>query len=372
MSKCESILHMMPRLLNPRKAKKARVSYAFRLSGEDGGEFTLSVVDGECSFGQGIDPAATTLIECEDRVWIAIAEQRLKPWQALIRKQLKISGSKLAMVRFGGLFSGDPVADEVPSHLFKETVNERDYRSGRTSPAKKVMVLQASPRKKSGATEIMLNELIAGLAGAGAAVDVEYLAEADIKNCTGCYSCWKHTEGICVIKDDMAGILSKLLNCDLLVLATPLYSDVVPGKLKAFFDRSIPLLHPYIYNKSGRSRHPSRHAKLPNIAVISVCGFHEVSNFDCLIHWIEAVAENGHMPVVATLLRPHAHTLFSEVRFKAIDQVLDATRQAGKELGETGRVSKTIERAVAVPIISRAQFLAAGKSWWEIPDADVN
>jgi putative sterol carrier protein/FMN-dependent NADH-azoreductase len=366
MTKTEKILVTMTNLLNPVKARRANVTYAFRFSGAEGGEFTLSVADGDCTLVHGIVRDATTLVECSDQIWISIAEKRLAPWQALLRKEITVTGSRLAMMRFGGLFSGDPKAADVPDFLFKETSNERDFKRGVKRKTEKVLVIQASPRNRAGATEIMLKELVAGLEGAGASVDSVYLAEADIKNCTGCYTCWKHTDGVCVHQDAMSVLLPRIPEYDLLVLATPLYTDSIPGKLKSFHDRCIPLFHPYIFNKAGRCRHPSRYAKLPNTVLLSVCGFYEVENFDNLVRWLEDEAENSHMPLVGALLRPHAHILFGDLRFAAIDRVLEAARQAGRELAETGRVSGKTQAAVSKPLVPRPIFMAAGKNWWNI------
>jgi multimeric flavodoxin WrbA/putative sterol carrier protein len=366
MTKTESILSFMTSFLNPQKSKGVNLTYSFRFSGEEGGEFSLSVMNGVCSFSHGIQPDATTLIECEAKIWISIAEGRTKPWQAMLRKEMKIHGSKLAMMRFGSLFSGDPVADSVPANLYKETSNERDFKRGITSKAEKVLVIQASPRGKEGATEILLRELIGGLEESGSVVDVEYLATTEIKPCTGCYTCWSITDGVCIHKDNMSTLMPRIPSYDLLVLAAPLYCDSVPGKLKSFSDRLIPLSHPFIFNKNGRCRHPSRHAKLPNAVLLSVCGFYELENFNSLVKLLQDNTGNSHMPLVATLLRPHSHVLLGDMKFKSIDRVLAATRKAGRELAETGRVSRKTQREVSKPLTTRALFLAVAKNWWEI------
>src|ERR1039457_229808 len=223
MTETHRMIKFMTNLLNPAKAQNANVVYSFKFSGEEGGEFSLSVIMGICEFSLGIRADATTLIECDANTWIAIAEGRTKPWQAMFRKEMKITGSMLAMIRFGSLFGGDSVADSVPDHLYKETVNERDFKRGLKSKAEKVLVIQASPRAKQGVTEIMLKELVSGLEECGSAVDVEYTATTEIKPCTGCYSCWKETDGSCVHKDGMSKLLTRIPSYDLMVLATPLY-----------------------------------------------------------------------------------------------------------------------------------------------------
>lgn len=366
MTETERILSFMPVLLNPRKAKGKQISFAFRFSGPEGGEFTLAIDGAHCDLLQGVGSNPTTLIECRDTTWIAIAEKRLHPFRAMLNQELRVSGSKLAMLRFGGLFSGDPIADEVPAGLYAETENEAEVKAGVKKRVGRVLLIQASPRKKVGATETLAGELVAGLEESGAWVDTIYLSDKDIRQCTGCYTCWHKTEGVCVFNDDMAAILPTIPQYDLLVLATPLYTDAVPGKLKTFFDRCIPLAHPYIFNKSGRCRHPSRFPRLPNMALLSVCGFYETSNFDGLVRWCHDMAENGHMPLVAAMLRPHAHSLLGKTRFAALDSILAATRQAGRELATTGAVCQKTLAAISQPVVPRPIFMAAGKKWWEL------
>ena len=163
----------------------------------------------------------------------------------------------------------------------------------------------------------------------------------------------------------MAQLLTDLPGYDLLVLAMPLYVDSVPGILKNFFDRSIPLNHPYIFNKQGRCRHPSRHQRLPNMVLLSGCGFFEEENFDPLLSQIEATSHNMHMPLLATLLRPHCMIMSGETPLPGIDRVTVALAAAGGELFRTGRVSRGLRKAIARPLVKRSHYLAAVKEWWQ-------
>ena len=43
----------------------------------------------------------------------------------------------------------------------------------------------------------------------------------DIKYCVGCLSCQK--TGICVLKDDVADIMAKVKDAEVIVYATPIY-----------------------------------------------------------------------------------------------------------------------------------------------------
>ena len=63
-----------------------------------------------------------------------------------------------------------------------------------------------------------------------------YLSSLDIQYCTGCLRC--EDEGICPIIDDNETVKTEMLSADVIVLATPVYFDNVPGKVKSLIDRS--------------------------------------------------------------------------------------------------------------------------------------
>jgi multimeric flavodoxin WrbA len=362
------LLRFMPRMLNRRVAKDLVATFAFRLGGEEGGEYTLRVEHGECFFEEGITDAPTVLVEAPARVWLDLAAGVLGGWQAA-RAGLKVRGNRFLMLRFNRLFSGDPDGTEVPAGLYGETENERERRMGIWRQPRRVLAIQASPRGRGGATEKVFAPLISGIQATGAAVAMLYLAEQDIRPCSGCFACWKVTDGRCVIEDDMADVLARVPDYDLLVIALPLYVDGVPGILKNFLDRSIPLVHPYIFSRDGRCRHPSRYPRMPNLALAAVCGFYETENFAPLLTHFESVARNTHMPLVTALLRPHAMLMVEDVPVGPVARVEQALHAAGIELVTRGTVSRKLTKAVAQPLTSRGRFLAGVKHWWREGEA---
>lgn len=52
-----------------------------------------------------------------------------------------------------------------------------------------------------------------------------------------CYAC--REQGVCAIKDDMADIMQKMIDCDVMVLASPVYFYSIDAQLKAVIDRSV-------------------------------------------------------------------------------------------------------------------------------------
>jgi putative sterol carrier protein len=358
------LLRLLPRMLNRRVAKNLTATFAFRLHGEEGGEYTLRIEQGECFFEEGVCDSPSVTLEAPAQVWLDLAAGVLGSWQA-VRAGLKVRGNRFLMLRFNRLFSGDPDGTNIPVGLYGETENERQHRRGIWLQPRRVLAIQASPRGRGGATEKVFAPLIAGIESAGTAVDTLYLAERDIRPCAGCFACWKVTDGRCVIEDDMAGVLGGMPTYDLVVMALPLYVDGVPGILKNFLDRLIPLVHPYIFSRNGRCRHPARHPRMPNLALVSVCGYYETENFDPLLTYFEAVARNNHTPLVAALLRPHAMLMTEDVPVGPIVRVERALHAAGMELVKKGKVSRKLRKAVSQPLTSRGRVRAGVKKWWQ-------
>lgn len=102
--------------------------------------------------------------------------------------------------------------------------------------SKKVLILSGSPRK-NGNSDLLCDEFMKGAIEAGHQVEKIRVAEKNIGYCRACYGC-KDT-GVCVIKDDMAEVLQKMINCDVLVLASPVYFYSIDAQLKAVIDRSV-------------------------------------------------------------------------------------------------------------------------------------
>lgn len=101
---------------------------------------------------------------------------------------------------------------------------------------KRVLILSGSPRK-GGNSDILCDEFMRGAKESGNEVEKIRVAEKQIGYCRGCYACQK--TGICAVKDDMAKILQKMIDADVLVLASPVYFYSIDAQLKALIDRTV-------------------------------------------------------------------------------------------------------------------------------------
>lgn len=102
---------------------------------------------------------------------------------------------------------------------------------------KHALILLASPRIE-GNSDILCHQFMQGAEEAGKSCELIRLYDRKIGFCRACYACFR--TGKCVLQDDMAEILEKIQNADVLVIATPTYFLTMNGMLKTAIDRFLP------------------------------------------------------------------------------------------------------------------------------------
>jgi multimeric flavodoxin WrbA len=238
----------------------------------------------------------------------------------------------------------------------------------------KVLAINGSPHKGKGNTELVVGPFLEGLRDAGAEVELLYTKDLDIHPCLGCFGCWIKTPGKCVQEDDMAALLSRLREADVWVLATPLYNDGVSGPLKNLMDRTMPLLRLPVEVRSGRSRHLVEEAvKGGKVALVSNCGLWEMRNFEPLVAQVKGVCRQVDREFVGAVLRPHGQTMRDLLRQgEPLDDVLEAAKAAGFQLGTEGRLSKETLDIVGRELVSLDEYVEAMNAKAERIVARVN
>lgn len=104
--------------------------------------------------------------------------------------------------------------------------------------SKKVVVISTSIRANSN-SEDLAKSFADGATFAGNEVDFITLKDKQISFCKGCLVCQK--TGKCVIKDDVAKIMDKVIDSDIVVWATPIYYYEMSGQMKVLIDRLNPM-----------------------------------------------------------------------------------------------------------------------------------
>jgi len=228
-----------------------------------------------------------------------------------------------------------------------------------------VLAINSSLRKGGESrTEMMMNHLVEGMREAGAEVEVVHLREKKIRYCIGCYTCMTKTPGKCVHKDDMTNeLFPKWLESDLVVYATPLFHHTVNAPMKAFIERTFPICEPFLeQDESGRWVHPLRH-KGPAAVVLSVCGFLEASAFEALSHYVNFLFHDEKL--VAEIYRPASQAIAQSAYKDKLDDILDATRQAGRELVESMAISAETMARIKQPIDDIQAVRDMGNLYWK-------
>jgi len=232
-----------------------------------------------------------------------------------------------------------------------------------------VLVLNGSPKGEASNT---MNLTRAFLAGAGYTAETIDVSKLNINYCRGCFACWTHTPGKCVIADDMAQILEKLIQSDVIVLSFPLYYYSVPGPLKTLIDRQLPLALPEMDEAAEHGDHPARYdfSKQRHM-LISTCGFwtHEGNYKSVIEMFSRCYGENAFGTLFAGQGNLFNLPNMPEVAEKAgdllplIENYMEVVRTAGKEWAKGGIQASTSE-LLAKPIMSKEDYERAANSSW--------
>lgn len=101
---------------------------------------------------------------------------------------------------------------------------------------KNILIISASPRK-NGNSDILCDKFMQGATVAGHKVEKIFLKDKNINYCTGCGLCTTNNYTACSQSDDMEELIQKVLQADVLVMATPVYFYTMNAQMKTFIDR---------------------------------------------------------------------------------------------------------------------------------------
>lgn len=222
----------------------------------------------------------------------------------------------------------------------------------------KVLAINASPHKGNGNTALILSPFLEGVKEAGADAEIVYTQDLTIRPCRGDIVCFCRKSGKCVQSDDMDYLVPKAKEADIIVFASPVYADGVTGPMKTLIDRLVPLVSIGIELHDGHTRHIPRDAKVRKIVLITNCGLWERDNFDPVIAHMKAISRNLNAIFAGALARPHGMFMKNAAELNLLaEAVIEAARQAGRQLVEIGRMENETLDAVSRDLVSREQYL---------------
>jgi len=222
-----------------------------------------------------------------------------------------------------------------------------------------VLGINGSPRGKDSHTDYILQPFLEGAKEAGATTETIYLRDLKITPCTGCFSCWFVTPGKCILKDDMSWILERVLNANVMVFATPLYNCSMSAHMKAFHERQLPLVTPYVeINEEGEMAHPLRYPEKgrQKWVLISNAGLPETKHFDVLLENYRRMTTlhggGGHAELVGAILKGMGGAFTkAPIDPGSLDWFFDACRKAGSEVVKEGIISSETEGVLGRPLL---------------------
>ncbi|MDR1110949.1 MAG: flavodoxin family protein [Deltaproteobacteria bacterium] len=116
----------------------------------------------------------------------------------------------------------------------------------------KIAVILGSPRLESNSGKLA-QAAVSALSGRNPEVETFRLNDLRYRGCQGCFGC-KTKAAFCVLKDDLARVLSAVAAADLAIVASPVYIGEITAQLKGFIDRSFSWYKPDFKSSSEPSR----------------------------------------------------------------------------------------------------------------------
>ena len=96
----------------------------------------------------------------------------------------------------------------------------------------KILVLNGSPKREKSDVMHVTRAFLDGMQDAREQqIRTIHVIDSHIEPCTGCFACMRNG-GTCIHDDDMRGILTEILNSDLLLFSFPLDNYGKPAPLK--------------------------------------------------------------------------------------------------------------------------------------------
>jgi hypothetical protein len=133
--------------------------------------------------------------------------------------------------------------------------------------------------------------------------------------------------------------------------------------MSTFLERTLPAIQPFFEQSEGKTYHPLRN-KVPATVMLSVCGFPEESEFDALSEFVNRTRHKD-VNIVAEIYRPAAEVMTSAFLEDKKNDILDATKLAGRELVQAMKISPETMARIRQPLTDAQTFADLGNIYWK-------
>ncbi|NLI54817.1 MAG: flavodoxin family protein [Clostridiales bacterium] len=217
----------------------------------------------------------------------------------------------------------------------------------------KILVINGSPKGERSDTLKVTRAFVEGMGETFETIDS---MRVNVKPCLGCYACWWKTPGVCAQQDDMAEILKRILQSDLVIWSMPLYCYGAPSNCKVLFDRLLPLSTPGVeVDDEGKNYHQGRQEIHTKIMLVSGCGFPDRENNYEGLEFAFTRMFSSDCPMICCVEAP----LLGIPEAKPVaDGYLEYARRAGAEYKAAGRISAETQALLDAPMFPPDEYRA--------------
>ena len=136
---------------------------------------------------------------------------------------------------------------------------------------------------------------------AGCVVRQFQLYDLDLRPCTACRCCQKdHTIFGCPQPDDMQAVFDAILWCDLVVLASPIYSWYCTPPMKAVLDRMVYGMNKYYGQVRGPALWEGK-----EVAILATCGYRPEQGADLFQGGVRRYCKHSKLRYLGMLAERH-------------------------------------------------------------------
>lgn len=218
----------------------------------------------------------------------------------------------------------------------------------------KILAINASFRGDTGYTKFMIEKIFEGAREAGAECENINLVKLKINHCIDCQVCQSQSHYLrCIHEDDVEMIFTKMQEADVIIFATPIYTNEMSSLLKTLLERYYYKckIKQFKVTKSGLMFHhiDAKIFSKPFIALIT-CDNMLKETTQCVIDYFKNYAYFMDAKLAGMLVRKqgaltgHGKDEEKEKRFPIIYDIYEAFYQAGKELGTKGIIKQSTQK----------------------------
>ncbi len=165
---------------------------------------------------------------------------------------------------------------------------------------KKICVLKASPRK-TGNTYSLAAVVTEELMKQGHEIKEFDLYDMNIKPCMACRVCQEDwTRAYCIQNDDMEQVIDAVVDSDLVLLVSPIYSWYCTPPLKAALDRLVYAMNMYYGEEYGPSLWKGK-----SMAIVTTCGYPVEKGADLFEEGMKRYAKHSKLNYLGMLCERH-------------------------------------------------------------------